>query len=87
MPQLLYRDAFSTSELRAALRVPGELLGASHVCLYSLSAPNRVLGQRSLTAAIQGVLGCGAVLKKQKQPKNFPFHLRNLIFMKETELQ
>lgn len=48
---------------------------------------NRVLGQRSLSATIQGVLSCGAALKKQKQPKNFPFHLKNLIFVVETELQ
>lgn len=86
MLQLLYRDAFSTSELRAALRVPGELLGASPMCLC-ISASNRVLGQRSLSTTVQGVLGCGAVLKKQKQPKDFPFHLRNLVFVKEIELR
>lgn len=56
----------------------------SYVCV---SASNRGLGQCSLRDAVQGVSGCGAVLKKQKQPKDFPFHLRNLIFMKEAELQ
>lgn len=83
--QLLYRDAFSPLRWGAVLHIPGELLGASCMCLCVCLKQG--VGSAHPQRCHPTVSGCDVVLKEQKKPKDSPFHLRNLIFMKGIELE